>query len=113
MKREKNRILLTLKEAAEIEDLLDSLTAMSGVYAEDFNKECHRAEKYADKLMRLQNKQYVEETIGERLTIDEEERLQRFYQGLIVAGTTSSMKIAETLENIFGKESFNENERRL
>lgn len=108
MKREKNRILLTLKEAEEIEACLDSLSAMSGVYDENFNKECYCAEKYADKLMKLRNNKYVDESIGERLNYEEANRLIRFYRGFVIANTQLSKKLAETLENIFGKDFFNQ-----
>lgn len=43
MKRDDNRISLTLKEADEVRELLETLYAMEGTLDEDFNRECHRA----------------------------------------------------------------------
>lgn len=53
MKRENNRISLTLKEADEIRELLESLYAMEGTLDEDFNYECHRAGFHARKMCEL------------------------------------------------------------
>ena len=47
MKRANNRISLTLKEADDIRELLESLSSMSGTLDEDFNAECKQAERYA------------------------------------------------------------------
>lgn len=54
MKKDKNgRISLTLKEADEIREFLETLFAMEGTLDEDFNAECKKAGKHARKLFRL------------------------------------------------------------
>ena len=54
MKKDKNgRISLTLKEADEIREFLETLFAMEGTMDENFNAECKTAGKYARKLFRL------------------------------------------------------------
>lgn len=54
MKREKDRITLTLKEADEIREYLEILYAMEGsTLDEDFNAECHRAGFFARKMCEL------------------------------------------------------------
>ena len=45
MKRDNNRISLTLKEADEVREHLETLYAMEGTLDEDFNRECHRDRK--------------------------------------------------------------------
>lgn len=102
MKREKNRILLTLKEAEQIEDCLNTLNGMAGVYDQEFNKDCHAAEKMATKLWKLRNQKYVDEPIDERLTLREIGAIYSLYRCFIVGGTPNGLKIAEALKNIFG-----------
>lgn len=41
MKKDGNRISLTIKEADEIREYLETLYAMEGTLDEDFNSECH------------------------------------------------------------------------
>ena len=53
MKRANSRISLTLKEADDIRELLESLSSMSGTLDEDFNAECKQAEKYARTLCQV------------------------------------------------------------
>ncbi|MBD5362723.1 MAG: hypothetical protein HDR81_07960 [Bacteroides sp.] len=54
MKREKDRITLTLKEVDEIREYLETLYAMEGsTLDEDFNAECHRAGFFARKMCEL------------------------------------------------------------
>ena len=53
MKREKNRITLTLKEADAIREHLETLYAMKGAFDEEFTAECHSAGKYARKMCEL------------------------------------------------------------
>ena len=53
MKRENNRISLTLNEADEIREHLETLFAMEGTYDEDFNAECKRAGFFARKMCEL------------------------------------------------------------
>ena len=53
MKRENSRISLTIKEADEIRELLETLFAMEGTLDEDFNFECKRAGTHARKMCEL------------------------------------------------------------
>lgn len=53
MKKYDNRISLTITEADEIREYLETLYAMEGTLDEDFNHECHRAGFYARKLCEL------------------------------------------------------------
>ena len=53
MKREKDRITLTLKEADAIREHLETLFAMEGTFDEDFNAECKSAGKCARKMCEL------------------------------------------------------------
>lgn len=53
MKRDNNRISLTLKEADEVREHLETLYAMEGTLDEDFNHECHRAGFFARKMCEL------------------------------------------------------------
>lgn len=53
MKKDGNRISLTIKEADEIREYLETLYAMDGTLDEDFNFECHRAGFYARKICEL------------------------------------------------------------
>jgi len=53
VKLEKNRISLTLNEADEIREYLETLYAMEGTLDESFNAECRRAGFFARKLHRL------------------------------------------------------------
>lgn len=55
MRRDKNRISLTLKEADEVREYLETLYAMEGTLDEDFNRECHRAGFFARKMCELIN----------------------------------------------------------
>lgn len=106
MKREGNRILLTLKEAEDIERCLDTLSAMEGVYDQDFNKECHIAETLSSKIFKLRNNQYVDEPIIERLTTYEADSLRRLHRGFTLGGTPSGLETAAALRNIFGDKIF-------
>ena len=54
----KGYITLTPKESNEIMDLLDTLTAMSGAYDQDFTAECKKSQKYSDKILSLKNEHY-------------------------------------------------------
>lgn len=53
MKRDNNRISLTLKEADEVREHLETLYAMEGTLDEDFTRECHRAGFFARKMCEL------------------------------------------------------------
>lgn len=53
MKRDNNRISLTLKEADEVREHLETLYAMEGTLDEDFNRECYRAGFFARKICEL------------------------------------------------------------
>jgi hypothetical protein len=53
MKRENSRISLTLKEADDIRELLESLSSMCGTLDEDFNAECRQAERLARNLCQV------------------------------------------------------------
>ncbi len=53
MKKDGKRISLTLKEADEIRELLETLFSMEGTLDEDFNWECHRAGIHARKMCEL------------------------------------------------------------
>ena len=53
MKRDNNRISLTLKEADEVREHLETLYAMEGTLDEDFNRECHQAGLFARKMCEL------------------------------------------------------------
>lgn len=53
MKKDGNRISLTIKEADEIREYLETLYAMEGTLDEDFNSECHRAGFYARNMCKL------------------------------------------------------------
>ena len=53
MKKDGNRISLTINEADEIREYLETLYAMEGTLDEDFNSECHRAGFYARKICEL------------------------------------------------------------
>lgn len=75
---------------------------MGGVYDQEFNEDCHAAEKLAEKLWKLRNQKYVDEPIDERLTLHEIGAIYNLFRGLIVGGTPSGLKMAEALENIFG-----------
>lgn len=55
MKLENNRISITLNEADEIREYLETLFAMEGTLDEDFNRECRRAGYFARKLHNLLN----------------------------------------------------------
>ena len=49
----KGYITLTPKESDAIMDLLYTLAAMRGSYEEDFNEDCKKAEKVADRIYTL------------------------------------------------------------
>lgn len=53
MKLENGRISITINEADEIREYLETLFAMEGTLDDDFNRECHRAGYFARKLHRL------------------------------------------------------------
>lgn len=54
MKKDGNRISLTIKEADEIREYLETLYAMEGTLdEEDSNSECHRAGFYARNMCKL------------------------------------------------------------
>lgn len=54
MKKDGNRISLTIKEADETREYLETLYAMEGTLdEEDFNSECHRAGFYARNMCKL------------------------------------------------------------
>ena len=53
MKKDKDRISLTRKEADEIREFLETLYAMEGTLDDDFNRECHRAGIHARNLCEL------------------------------------------------------------
>ena len=53
MKREKDRITLTLKETDAIREHLETLYAMEGTFDENFNAECKSAGKFARKMCEL------------------------------------------------------------
>lgn len=57
MKRDNNRIILTLKEAKEIMNLLYSFEATGGVYDEEYTKEANKSGKYGNKLLKLINQE--------------------------------------------------------
>lgn len=57
MKRDNNRIILTLKEAEELMNLLYSLEATGGVYDEEYTKEANLAGKYGNKLLKYINQE--------------------------------------------------------
>lgn len=49
----KGYIILTPKESEEISDLLATLEAMRGAYDEDFTKDCIKAGRYSNKILKL------------------------------------------------------------
>lgn len=49
----KGYITLTPKESDAIKDLLYTLAAMRGSFEEDFNTDCEKAEKVADRIYTL------------------------------------------------------------
>lgn len=51
----KGYVTLTPKESDTIIDLLYTLGAMSGVLEDDFNKDCEKAQKIADRIFTLKN----------------------------------------------------------
>ena len=53
MKKDSSRISLTIKEADEIRECLETLYAMEGTLDEDFNFECRRAGFHARKMCEL------------------------------------------------------------
>lgn len=52
MKRDKGNIILTLKEAEDIMNLLYSLEATGGVYDEEYTKDAKMAGRYGNKLLK-------------------------------------------------------------
>lgn len=55
MKRDNNRIILTLNEAKKIMNLLYTLEATSGTYDEEYTKDAQLAGQYENKLFKYIN----------------------------------------------------------
>lgn len=53
MKKDTNKITLTLREADEVRECLETLFAMEGTLDDDFNAECKRAGRHARRLCEL------------------------------------------------------------
>ena len=56
MKRENNAIILTLKEAEKIMNLLYTLEATCGAYDDEYTKDAQLAAKYGNKLFKCLKK---------------------------------------------------------
>lgn len=62
MKRNNNGIILTLKEAEKIMNLLYTLEATSGAYDDEYTKDAQLAGKYGNKLLKCLKKNGSNET---------------------------------------------------